>query len=103
MMRTGRVPAPPRTVAYPLPQLRRRTRSVQVTVISGGREVDSFQVTTPLRLCSALRPIYAHLRGKDASVRFRGIEREQLPLGVGSVCREVDLPSLGDALAFLAA
>jgi hypothetical protein len=86
-----------------LPQLRRQRRTIEVRVISGGHEVDSFAVSERQTLRAAVRPILAHLPAADADVQFKAVEEEWLPLGLSRSRREADLPSLDDALLFLAA
>jgi len=87
----------------PLQTLRRHTRAVQVKVIDGGREVDSFQVANPRILRSELRSIYRHLPKGDGVVRLSGVDEDWLPLGIDRVRREVELDNVADALFFLAA
>ena len=89
--------------AQSLGRLRRRSRSITVRVLDGGREVDSFRASSPKVLRSALQPIETHLPRNRVVVQFRGVEEAWLPLGLDRVSHEVELDGLGSALSFLAA
>ncbi len=79
--------------------LSRSSRSIQVRVVDGAREVDRFQSSSPELLRAALRPIYRN-RGR-AVVQFLGIEEEWLLPGIRRGRREVELANFGAALMFL--
>lgn len=99
----GAPSSPIPSTVHPFPQMRHRARRVLVRVVADGHELDRFEASDPDVLVAALRPIYAHLPERGAAVRFRGIEEEELPLGIDRVRREVDLAGLGSALAYLEA
>jgi hypothetical protein len=79
----------------------RVSRSVSVHVLDGGIEVDSYDLTSAKVLRAALRRTYHHLPASGALVKLIGIEAVQLPLGIGRARREVVLPGIEAALAFL--
>ncbi len=77
-------------------------RVVEVRVLVGGHEVDAFQASAPETLRPALRPVYAHLPKRDATVQFTGVEEGWLPLGIRRARREWSLAGPSAALAYLA-
>lgn len=101
-MRNSTRALPGRTQALSLDWMFRTHRSVTVSVLDRGREVDSFRASTPWLLRFALQPIYRRLEPRDQMVRFSGAEERWLPGGFLHSRDEVELPGLTAALAFLA-
>lgn len=79
----------------------RVTRSVQVRVIQGGREVDSFQASHPATLRAALAPICRYLSAHSGTLQFLGVESRQILPGLPRRALQIDLANLESALEFL--
>lgn len=94
---------PVRGRALSIDRLFRNRHSVAVRVAEGQRELDSLQASSLEDLRASLRPIYRHMDPREQTVSFTGIEERWLPGGLLRTRREVPLPCLDDALAFLAA
>ena len=91
-----------RTEVLSLDWMFKTHRSVTVSVLDRGREVDSFRASSPWLLRFALHPIYRHLEPGHQMVQFSGVEERWLPGGFLRNRDEVELPGLTAALAFLA-
>ena len=101
-MRNSARALPRRTQVPSLDWMFRTHRSITVSVLDRGREVDGFRASSPWILRFALRPIYRRLEPRDQVVRFSGAEERWLPGGLLRSRDEVELPDLTAALAFLA-
>jgi hypothetical protein len=88
-------------ISSALDRSRRHRRLIEVCVRVGEHEVDSLQASDPETLRSALRPIYAHLPARDATVRFVAVEEDSLPLGLRRRRSATRLPSYHLAINYL--
>ncbi len=94
------VPSPVRL--FPLDRSRRVSRLVDVRVIDGNHEVDSFQVSSPETLQAAITPVLRHLP-RGGEVRLTAVEEMRTLLGRRRVRKEAALPGVEHAIQFLAA
>ncbi len=88
------------TYSFPARAFWRTSRFIEVKVLSRGRVVDRFSVSSQETLRETVRWTCRYLSEHEV-MQFAGVEDERLPLGIKRVRREVALSSLEDALAFL--